>query len=195
MKNFLLVAIALLGLATPAQAQHRAFTPGITLGYARTHLTGSSGYSTVTHVAYQGGLTGDVYVSDRFSFHPEALFSWRAYDLTNEDLSRDVSYLDVPLLARIHAGGLFFEVGPQVSVPLTVKNEEGEDVKKEVNPVALDYVLGLGYQIPAGLSLGVRYDGGATPVFKNESGATVVGHAKAKSQTLLLMLGYAFGGR
>ena len=165
------------------------------VGIARARVLSNPNYSTLTHTAYQGGLTGDLWFSDQFSFHPEVLYSWRAYDFTDANLSRDISYLDVPLLARYHAGGLFFEAGPQLSVPLTVKNETGASVRAEASPVALDYVFGLGYQLPAGVSLGVRYDGGATRIFKNNADATAVGHANARASTLLLIAGYSFGGR
>jgi hypothetical protein len=181
-----------LGAAHSAQAQHRP-TVGLTLGYARTHLSSNAAYATVNHAAYQGGLTADLYCSDALSFHPEVLYSWRAFDFSDADLSRDISYLDVPLLARYHVKGFFVEAGPQLSVPLTAKNEEGDNVKAEVNSVALDYVVGVGYQLANGLSLGLRYDGGATNVFKHDSGATAVGIAQAKSQTVLVLLGYSFG--
>jgi hypothetical protein len=191
MKKLLYLAL-LAGATSTAQAQHSPEV-GIMLGYARTNLSGNAAYTTVNHAAYQAGLTADLYCSEALSFHPELLYSWRAFDFSDADLSRDISYLDVPLLARYHISGLYLEAGPQLSVPLTAKNEEGDDTKAEVNSVALDYVLGVGYQLANGLSLGVRYDGGGTNVFKNNETATEVGLAKAKSQTFLAVLGYSFG--
>jgi hypothetical protein len=194
MKKTLAALSLLLGTAGTAQAQQPANTIGITAGYARTNLSGSGSvpYTSTTHSAYQAGLTADVYLSEVVSFHPELLYTMRYFDATNADLSRDINSLDVPLLARYHADGLFFEAGPQVTLPLTVKNEAGNDVKSEVNKVSLDYVVGLGYQLHHGPSLGIRYDGGATPVFK--SGAAAFGTDKLRAHTILLVLGYAFGG-
>jgi opacity protein-like surface antigen len=197
MKKIVAVLVLLLGAAGATQAQHGgqpANTIGISAAYARTNLSGSGSvpYSSTSHSAYQAGLTADVYLSEVVSFHPEVLYTMRYFDASNADLNRDVTSLDVPLLARYHADGLFFEAGPQVGLPLTAKNEAGNDVKSEVRKVALDYVVGLGYQLNHGPSLGIRYDGGATPLFK--SGAAAFGTDKLRSHTVLLVLGYSFGG-
>jgi hypothetical protein len=192
MKNLLLPAALLLSAATAAQAQQHP-TIGLTVAYADSRLAGSnSAYTATNHSAYQAGLMADVYLTDVLSFHPEALYTLRYFDTTNnEDLNRDFSNLDVPLLARYHVGGLFFEAGPQVSFPLTAKNEDGANVKSEVNSVVLDYVLGLGYQLKGGLSAGLRFDGGATNLFKDTT--PVLGPGKFKSNTFLFVVGYAFG--
>lgn len=168
------IILSLALLAGAAQAQTPASTVGITVGYGRTSLTGkNSNYSAVTHSAYQAGLTADVYLAEVISFHPEALYTLQYYDATEsgksslDPLSRDVSYLNVPLLARYHADGLFFEAGPEVNFALAAKNEAGNDVRNAFNTVALDYVVGLGYQLNHGPSIGIRYDGGATNTFKS----------------------------
>ncbi|PJJ48801.1 porin family protein [Hymenobacter chitinivorans] len=199
MKKTILLLALLAGAASAAQAQRTEAKPantiGLTAAYARTNLAGGNSlpYSSTSHSAYQAGLTADVYVSPVVSFHPEVLYTMRYFDATDEALNRDLTYLDVPLLVRYHAAGLFFEAGPQVSLPLTAKNEEGNDVKPEVNKAGLDYVVGLGYQLHHGPSLGIRYDGGITSVFKKE--VSTLGTDKLKSHTFLLVLGYAFGGK
>ena len=72
-----------------------------------------------------------------------------ATDLTN--LSRDVDYINVPLLARYHADGLFFEADLEVNFALSAKSEAGADVKsRDVTPVALNYMVGLGLSSPGG---------------------------------------------
>ncbi|WP_151089283.1 porin family protein [Hymenobacter baengnokdamensis] len=190
-KSFFTLAL-LVATASAAYAQTPANTVGITLGYGRTNLRDSGPYSSVNHSAYQAGLNADVYFSESFSFHPEALYTLQYFDSNNTDLSRDISYINVPLLARVHAKGLFFEAGPEVNFALTAKNEAGNDVKSDVNPVVLDYVLGLGYQLGTGLSIGLRYDGGATNVFKNNTG-TIIGNNSLKSNTFWLNVAYSFG--
>lgn len=194
MKSFFIFCFVLVGMAGAAQAQQRpACTIGLTVAYADARLSGSnSGYSAANHSAYQAGLQGDVYFSSALSFHPEVLYTLRYFDTTNDDdLNRDFSNLDVPLLVRYHAGGLFVEAGPQVSFPLTAKNEDGDNVKSEVNPVVLDYVAGVGYLFGPGLSVGLRYDRGATSLFK--SSTPLLGDGHFKTNTFLLVVGYAFG--
>lgn len=194
MKSISFFGVLLLTAVGTAQAQKPANTVGLTVGYGRTSLLGNNEYTAVGHSAYQGGLTADVYFSEALSFHPEVLYTLQYFDATDLDLlSRDVTYLNVPLLARYHANGLFFEAGPEVNVALKAVNEAGDNVKSQANPVVLDYVVGLGYQLNHGPSVGIRYDGGASNVFKDDA-ATVLGRGAFKSGTFWLNVGYSFGG-
>ena len=196
MKKIITSLAVLLGAATAAQAQQPANSIGIKAGYGITSLSGSStGYSSVSHSAYQAGLMGDVYFGEVLSFHPEALYTKQYFDATDlANLSRDVDYINVPLLARYHADGLFFEAGPEVNFALSAKDEAGADIKsRDVTPVTLNYVVGLGYQLPVGLSLGVRYDGGISHTYKDTAGNSL-GTGNLRSSTFWFTLGYAFGG-
>ena len=197
MKKLAFFVAPLLGLAAPALAQRPTSTVGLTAAYGRTQLAGSlPGYSAVGHAAYQAGLTADVYASEVLSFHPELLYTLQYYDANNPNpnpaLSRDVTFLNVPLLARYHADGLFFEAGPQVNFVLKAINEAGNDVKSDVTSVGLDYVLGLGYQLRNGPSLGLRYDGGISKAYQSSAG-NGLGGSNLRNSTFLLLLGYSFG--
>lgn len=77
---------------------------------------------------------------------------------------------------------------------MAAKDEGGADVKsRDVTPVALDYVVGLGYQLDMGLSAGVRYDGGISHTYK-DAAANSLGTGNLRSSTFWFTLGYAFGG-
>jgi hypothetical protein len=196
MKKLILPIVLLASTIGVAQAQQPANSIGLKVGYGITSLSGSSGgYSSVNHSAYQAGLMGDVYFGEAISFHPEALYTkqyFDAKDLLNQ--SRDIDYINVPLLARYHADGLFFEAGPEVNFALSGKDEAGADIKsRDVTPVAIDYVVGLGYELPMGLSLGVRYDGGISHTYK-DTAANGLGTGNLRSSTFWFNLGYAFGG-
>ena len=194
MKKIIIALTLLLGVASAAQAQDRASTFGISLGYGRDRLLSNNQYTSVSHSAYQGGLTADYSVSKKVSFHPEVLYTMRYFDTSNSvELNRDITSIDVPVLARYHAGGLFFEAGPEAVIPLTVKNDAGTDVKGEANNLVFDYVVGVGYQLGHGPSLGVRYDGGASNTFKSNT-ATILGTGKYKSSAVFVVLAYSFGG-
>ena len=194
MKKTILSLTLLAGTAVAAHAQQHATTVGIAAAYGQTRLLNNNNYKSMGHSAYQAGLTADILVTDAVSFHPEVLYTLRYFDTSNDtSLNRDVTSVDVPLLARYHVGGLFLEAGPELDVPLKAVNEDGNDIKSEVNSVALNYVAGLGYQLSNGLSLGLRYDGGASNLFKNNAGTTL-GSGKFKASTALVVLGYSFGG-
>jgi hypothetical protein len=194
MKKHLILSALLAAGCSAAYAQKPANTIGIAVAYGRDRLLNNNQYTSVGHSAYQAGITADMYVSNSFSFHPEVLYTLRYFDTSNnEDLNRDIQSVDVPLLARYHVGGLFLEAGPEVVIPVKAVNEAADNVKSEVNSVALDYVLGVGYQLGHGPSLGVRYDGGASNVFKSNS-STVLGTGKFKASAVFVVLGYSFGG-
>jgi hypothetical protein len=194
MKNpVVLTALLAIG-AGAAHAQKPATTVGIAIGYGRDRILNNNQYTSVGHSAYQAGITADAYLSNSFSFHPEVLYTMRYFDTSNdENLNRDISSIDVPLLARYHAGGLFLEAGPEVDVPVKAVNEAGDNVKSELNSVVLNYVAGVGYRFGHGPSLGVRYDGGASNIFKSNS-STVLGAGRFKSSAVFVVLGYSFGG-
>ena len=186
----------LVAAAGAAQAQTPATTVGISLAYGRSRLLNNNNYTSTGHSAYQAGLNADVYLAEVISFHPELLYSMRYYDTSSAataSLNRDVTSINVPLLLRYHADGLYFEAGPELDVPIKAVNEDAADIKSEVNSVALNYVVGLGYQLNHGPSLGVRYDGGASNVFKSNA-ATVLGTGQYKTSNIWVVLAYSFGG-
>jgi len=198
MKQLILSLAVLAGATSAAQAQASI---GITAGYGLTSLVGSNGnYHSVTHAAYQAGLTADVLFGEVISFHPELLYTKQYYDATEsgktalDPLSRDIDYLNLPLLARYHADGLFFEAGPSVNFALNAKDEAGADVKSGASSVVLDYLVGLGYQLNGGPSIGIRYEGGATNTYKNNDDINKKLTGNLKNNTFWLHLGYSFGG-
>lgn len=177
-KTFLSLALA--AAAGTAQAQRPATTVGISLGYGRSRLLDNNNNKSTDHSAYQAGLNAGVYLTEVISFHPELLYSLRYYYTNSEatkNLNRDISSINVPLLLRYHADGLYLEAGPELDMPVRAVNEERNDIRSQVNSVALNYLVGLGYQLNYGPSLGVRYDGGASNVFKSDA-TTVLGSGK-----------------
>ena len=193
MKKALLTLALAAGIAS-AQAQSN--TIGIKAAYGITSLSGSSkDYTSVSHAAYQAGLMADLYMTDVVSLHPELLYTKQYFDAT--DLlkkSRDVDYLNLPVTVRYHADGLYFEAGPEVTFALTAVDEDKKDVKnRDVTPVVLNYVVGLGYELPMGLSANIRYDGGISHTYKS-SAENDLGTGNLRASTFWFGLGYAFGG-
>ena len=193
MQKILTTLALLVGAIGAAQAQSGT-TFGVSVGYGRDRILSNNQYTSVSHSAYQAGLTADFHVSDKVSFHPEVLYSKRYFDTSNnEDLNRDITSIDVPLLVRYHLSGLYFEAGPEVGFPIKAVNEDAADTKSELNSVVLNYMAGVGYRFGKGPSLGVRYDGGASNIFKSNA-STVLGAGKFKSSAVWAVLAYSFGG-
>ncbi|UOQ97522.1 PorT family protein [Hymenobacter sp. 5317J-9] len=192
MKKCIITFALLMGALGAARAQ-QATSIGLTVAYGRDRLLNNNQYTSAAHSAYQAGLTANVGLSDHWAFHPEVLYTMRYFDTSNdESLNRDINTIDVPLLGRYHVGGLFLEAGPEVSFPIKAVNEDAANVKSELNGVVLNYVAGVGYRFGQGPSLGVRYEGGASNVFKNDA-STVLGTGKFKTSSVWLVLAYSFG--
>ncbi|NVO31403.1 porin family protein [Hymenobacter lapidiphilus] len=188
-------------------------------------------------LGYNAGIGASIPISSDgfFSFAPELLYNRKGYELTSTQSSgfnpgtvngktidkqeteqqRVLHYLDVPLLARINAGGVFFELGPQVSYlfgskvknQVTTKYTDGSKDKVESNSGFRDYtgvsrddayksdlaqfdisgVAGVGYMTEGGISLGLRYARGFNSLIdtKNQDN-----EPKAFNNAFTLQVGY-----
>lgn len=168
-------------------------------------------------LGFVGGITSNFDLSgDGFlSIQPELLFSQRGYQYRDEKYTignneykskgdMNYNYLDLPVLLRINAGGLFFEGGPQASYLLGIKDNtetivNGRDTdtsrkveKDQLAELEIGYAAGLGYQAQNGLSLGLRYTGGINALAKDNDNDEL---ANARNSAFQLTLGYVFGGR
>lgn len=198
MKKVILSLAILAGVTGAAQAQSVRF--GIKGGVGLASVTGSSVSNTNKKnlVVGQAGLMADFGFTDLLSFHPELLFSQKGIRYENGSLyaQNRLSYLDLPLLLRVNADGLFFEAGPQVGFLLAEKDENnlfGTAVTSTstngTRKVDVGYIAGVGYQLPSGLELGVRYNGGIADI-QDPSGSS-----KIRNSVFQLQLGYLFGGK
>ncbi|GGG46870.1 porin family protein [Hymenobacter glacieicola] len=145
-------------------------------------------------VAFQFGLAPKNFIA----LQPEILYSVKGTRTENGAVESKLTlhYLDIPVLLRINADGPFFELGPQVGVLVAAKNElrsgsssiSGTD-KEPYNTVDLGGVAGVGYQFSSGPSIGIRYNQGFTPIYKDIAGNKV----KAYNSVFQFQLGYLLG--
>jgi len=200
-KTFLTLAMAL-GLVGAAQAQQSTF--GVKAGASLTSYTGGGSTGAEYKFGFNGGLLANFAVNDAFSIQPELLYSMKGakgssnFFGPNIDITQTLHYIDVPVLARINASGLFFEIGPQVGFLVAANttassgtNSQSKDIKSLFNTVDFGYAAGLGYQVANGPGVGLRYNGGLTDVVKgsnNSSDAT-------RNSAFQLYVSYMFGGK
>jgi hypothetical protein len=122
-----------------------------------------------------------------------------------------LSYLDLPVLLRLKASGAFFEVGPQLGfllgqkatytkttsittsagIPISSGSDNYSDNSTDgLRKVDFGYVLGVGYRLPQGLELGLRYNGGFSSLDDSSNSAS-----KVRNSVFQLQVGYLFGGK
>jgi opacity protein-like surface antigen len=188
-------------------------------------------------LGYNAGLSFSIPLSSDgfFSFAPELLYNRKGYEIESEskagttfpagtpagtvkaeiEQQRVLHYIDVPLLAKINAGGLFFELGPQVSYlfgsklkqQTTYKDAAGNKTKETSNSdfqlyagnsiknseksdlsnVDISGVAGVGYMTEGGISLGLRYARGFNSILDSKN---TDNEPKAFNNAFTLQLGY-----
>ena len=177
-------------------------------------------------VGFLGGvmLNFDVTGDGFFSVQPELLYSQKGFENKPTEYNNTIAgigykekregkvnynYLDLPVLLKINAGGLYFEGGPQVSYllssnnatkttrtnTLTDKTETLDSQNKNdvsgLKRTELGYAAGLGYQAENGLSLGLRYTGAFSDFVKSDNGTYFNGDLRnARHSAFQLSLGY-----
>lgn len=242
MKKIAALTLALASAATLAHAQDAGgFRIGVKVGGTYSNISGDNvsqitggNYSTDLgdyKLGYNAGIGVSIPLSSDgfFSFAPELLYNRKGYEIQSKQTSglatgvssveveqkRVLHYLDVPLLAKINAGGLFFELGPQVSYLFGSKNKQqtttkftnGEKDKVNNDGGFLDYtgvsrddayksdlaqfdisgVAGVGYMTDGGISLGLRYARGFNSLIDTKDQDN---EPKAFNNAFTLQLGY-----
>lgn len=117
----------------------------------------------------------------------------------------------MPLLLRAKTNGFFFEVGPQLgyllaqkveanvatsttmagSSPVVTRDNNTDNSRNGTRKFDVGYVLGVGYQLPQGLEVGVRYNGGISDLADNND----AGGSKSRNSVFQVQVGYLFGGK
>lgn len=200
MKKVILSLAILAGVTGAAQAQSTRF--GVKAGVGLASVTGDipNGFTKKNLITPQVGVMADFGFSDLISFHPELLYSQKGGRFENGSLYTQarLSYLDVPLLLRVKADGLFFEAGPQVGFLISEKNENNflgttstNTSTTNTRKTDIGYIAGVGYQIASGLEFGVRYNGGISNIDDTSTSSS----SKIRNSVFQFQVGYLFGGK
>jgi hypothetical protein len=217
MKKLTLFVLAVLSF-TFAQAQSAKI--GLKAGLNYSNIAGDLQHEDVyqNKLGFNGGITANfALTSDNFlSIQPELLYSQKGYKYRDEEyrdiLGRQIkhkgtmnfNYLDLPVLLKVNAGGLFFEAGPQLSylvgvrdnTETSVNNNTDHDYRKinkdNLAELEIGYVAGLGFQATNGFSLGLRYNGGISDLAKSDPNNDEL--VNARHSAFQLQLGFLLGG-
>lgn len=167
---------------------------------------------------FNGGLTANFAITgDNFlSIQPELLYSQKGYKYRDEEFTdilgrevrrkgtRNFNYLDLPVMLKVNAGGLFFEAGPQLSYLLAIRDNTETSVngstdsnwrsidKDDLAELEVGYAAGLGFQAANGFSLGVRYNGSLSDLAKSDPNNDEL--VNARHSAFQLQLGFLLSG-
>jgi hypothetical protein len=196
-------------------------------GQARFGLKGGINYSNISgdldnqdiyqnKLGFNGGIQANFPIlTDGFlSLQPELLYSQKGYQYRDEEFTIagikrerkgkvNYNYLDLPVLLKVNAGGLYFEGGPQLSYLMGIRDNTEEKIgssefkqtavvnKDDLAELEIGYAAGLGFQATNGISLGVRYNGGINKLAKDNGNDELT---NARNSVFQLQVGFLLGG-
>ncbi|MDO7848284.1 porin family protein [Hymenobacter sp. M29] len=196
---------AFLSLAGSAQAQNIRY--GLKAGVSLARQTDLDITGARNKVGATAGLMADAALSEKFSLHPELLFSQKGqrfegsgpggYSYSYQFRS---NYLDLPVLLRLKLNSFFVEAGPQVGYLLSAKGTETRSSSTLPTPVSNTYdtteglrrfdvgfVVGVGYQLRERWELSARYNVGIL-------GTSTYNTTQRRNSVFQFQAGYLFGG-
>ncbi|WP_439880434.1 porin family protein [Pontibacter sp. MBLB2868] len=196
MKKTLILFVLAMVTTVAAQAQMQAPRFGIRAGANYSGFSGDDADNLDRLFGFHAGVTSQFMLSSDgfFAIQPELLFSTKGAESKDDSFKYKISYLDVPVLARINAGPLYFEGGPQASFRIGGDIESNgvniDDNLDQFKRTSFGYAAGIGFaSTPLGLSLGVRYNGDISKLYDNEN------VSDARNNLFMLTLGYTFPTR
>lgn len=216
MKKLLFLFVFAVATAFSAQAQNASF--GIRGGANISNLSGDLRDEDRFNnkVGFHAGIMANFGIVDNFfSIQPELLYSVKGFKNEDSEFSLlgqtrrregkvNYNYLDLPVLARIKAGPLYFEAGPQASYLLSVNNEtrtyingtlqstnRDEKSKAGLSEFEVGYAAGIGFtSANNAISFGVRYNGAFSDFVKED--VNFEGDlTNARHSTFMVTVGFA----
>jgi hypothetical protein len=132
----------------------------------------------------------------KFGIQPEVIFSQQGstVKVNTQKFDANYSYLNIPIIVKLYlAAGLNLQAGPQFGFVTSAKNKTTfngvtttQDVKDQINKSDMSLGLGLGWDLPFGLTIDGRYNLGLSKINKSSSSTS----SNAKNQVIQLSLGY-----
>lgn len=186
-----------------SQAQ---FAVGIKAGpnFAKIDTDASAGENYNNRTGWHAGAFVLIR-GEKVGFQPEIIFSQQGskfkYNTSSPSLKQNFSYVNIPLIVKLYTiAGLNLQVGPQIGLLTSAEREDfttgtsgpitKEDVKDDLKKTDISLALGVGWDLPFGLSIDGRYNWGLTD---NDDGLTSNSGAslgQIKNQVWQISVGY-----
>ena len=151
-------------------------------------------------IGLQLGIAAEIGVNDMFAIQPELLFIQKgAKSKANSDASLNLSYLEIPVLAKVKFGSdaaKFYAIaGPSIGIAIggTDKDASGSEDLKFGSDTGQFKRTDFGLQFGAGVNIknfiiDVRYGLGLSNIINVPSGAS----GSLKNRAIGITVGYAF---
>ena len=177
-----------------AQAQ---FAIGIKAGpnFSTIDTKASPGTNYKNRAGFHGGAFVLIKAAN-FGIQPEIMFSQQGSKvvINSKDFESNFTYLNIPIILKLYTvAGINIQAGPQFGFitkaerPLrdNFNNYSVQDVKDKMKSSEFSLGMGLGWDLPFGLTVDARYNLGLTNVYDDAQQS-----GEAKNQVFQVSLGY-----
>lgn len=180
-----------------AQAQ---FAVGLKAGpnFATIDTKSSPGTNYNNRTGFHGGAFMLVKAT-KFGIQPEIIFSQQGSKvrINSQDFESNFTYMNIPVILKLYTvAGINIQVGPQfgfvTNAEAPIQEQIGgvysvQDVKDRMKSSDFTVAMGLGWDLPFGLTLDARYNLGLSKIYED---APAHQTGSAKNQVFQFSLGY-----
>jgi hypothetical protein len=173
------------------------FAVGIKGGpnFANIDVNSSVGDNYKNRTGFHGGAFALIKLT-KIGIQPELLFSQQGSTVkfNSQDLRSNFTYLNIPVMLKLYTvAGINLQVGPQFGFLTTAESEYNPidnepqdlaDVKNAYKKSDLSAALGIGWDLPFGLTIDARYNLGLSKINAGQNSD------ESKNQVFQVSLGY-----
>lgn len=187
----IIIAIAVIAFSTVGAQAQTSF--GVKGGMTSSNLKISGSGVNVTlssKIGFYAGAFAEVGVSENFAVQPEVLYSLLGAQskFMDETSKLNLSYVNIPILAKYKSNGFFAVVGPQIGILVSAKDSDGNSSKESFNSTDFSGVFGAGYTTMGGFGIDARYQIGFGNIAKDTEG-----EGSLKNNAFYFGIHYQFG--
>lgn len=198
-KTILLVCASVMLIASHKTLAQVQLAVGIKAGpnFANINTDASAQENYKSRTGFHGGAFLLIKAT-KIGVQPEVIFSQQGstVKINSQDYESNFSYVNIPIIIKLYTvAGINIQAGPQFgfvnSAEAPVLQPAGtytvEDVKDRAKGSDLTAALGLGWDLPFGLTIDARYNLGLSKIYDR---APTNQTANAKNQVIQFSLGY-----
>lgn len=200
MKNnqFKFVMIATLMLMSTGVFAQTQFAVGIKAGpnFASLNRDESPGENYKNRTGFHAGAFALIKLT-KIGIQPEVVFSQQGSTFKysgSPDLKSNFSYVNIPIMIKLYTiAGINIQAGPQFGILTSAKQEDynvttgkitEDNIKDDMKKSDVSLALGLGWDLPFGLSIDGRYNWGLSDINSGASASSI------KNQVWQFSIGY-----
>jgi hypothetical protein len=167
--------------------------------FAKINTDGSINENYKSRTGFHGGAFV-LFKATKIGIQPEIIFSQQGskVEINGDNFESNFSYVNIPIILKLYTvAGINIQAGPQfgfitnAETPIEDQLNPGsykvQDVKDKMKSSDITVALGLGWDLPFGLTLDARYNLGLSKIYDKAPSQQT---ENAKNQVIQVSLGF-----